>query len=247
MPGPNFEELDPTDFEEFSFELLSGLEHVVNVDWRKGTPKPASPADRGRDIVAEVERVDIDGSKHAETWFVDCKHYDKGVPPEALQGLIAWAQAERPHVALVIASGFLSNPAKDWIGDYVRNNRPPFRIKHWERPQLDRLTRGNPELLERFRLGGMRTQSEIIEAEQEFFDRVWHERHLVGVDRHESSESRMTDEINAMALKAAERVRASRADIRPVRERLRVGHVERQALGAPLGAWRGVGFPRYMT
>jgi hypothetical protein len=216
MPGPDFTELDDTEFEEFCFELLSELEHVVNVDWRKGTPKPASPADRGRDIVAEVERVDIDGSKHAETWFIDCKHYAKGVPPEALQGLIAWAQAERPDVALVIASGFLSNPAKDWIEDYRRNNHPPFRIKHWERPQLDRLTRGNRELLERFLLGGMRTQSEILEAEQEFFDRVWHERHLVHVYKHESGEDRMTDEIHAMALKAAERVRASRRDVRPV-------------------------------
>ena len=157
MPGPDFSELDATAFEEFCFELLGGLEHVVNIDWRKGTPKPASPADRGRDIVAEVEHVDIDGSKHAETWFVDCKHYSKGVPPQALQGLITWAQAERPDVALVIASGFMSNAAKDWIDDYRRSNRPPFRIKHWERPQLDRLTRGNRELLERLLLGGMRT------------------------------------------------------------------------------------------
>ena len=81
------------------------LEHVNKLDWRKGTPKKASPADRGRDIVARVERTDPDGSKHVETWFVDCKHYDSGVPPEALQGLLAWSQAERPEVALVIASG----------------------------------------------------------------------------------------------------------------------------------------------
>ena len=163
-----------------------------------------------------MEHVDIDGSKHAETWFVDCKHYATGVPPQALQGLITWAQAERPDVALVIASGFLSNAAKDWIDDYRRSNRPPFRITHWERPQLDRLTRGNRELLERFLLGGMRTQSEIVEAEQEFFDRVWHERHLVHVDKHQSGESPLTDENYAMALKAAERVRSARPDIRAV-------------------------------
>lgn len=218
MPGPDFEQLDATDFEEFCFELLSELEHVVNVDWRKGTPKKASPADRGRDIVAQVERVDIDGSKHAETWFIDCKHYGKGVPREALQGLIAWANAERPHVALVIASGFLSNATKDWIEDYTRNNRPPFRIKHWERPQLDRLTRGNRALLERFLLGGMRTQSEILEAEQEFFDRVWHERHLVHVHKHESGEKRMPEDIYKMALAAAERARSERPDLRPVED-----------------------------
>lgn len=76
--GPDFTTLDSTDFEQFCFELLGGLDGFANVDWRKGTPKNTSPADRGRDIVAEVERTDVDGSKHAETWFVDCKHHAKG-------------------------------------------------------------------------------------------------------------------------------------------------------------------------
>lgn len=121
----DFDGWDETDFEEFCFQLLDSLDGFSNVDWRKGTPKQASPADRGRDIAAEVERVDVDQSKHVETWFVDCKHYDKGVPPTALQGLLAWAHAERPHVALVIASGYLSNACKDYLRDYEENNRPP--------------------------------------------------------------------------------------------------------------------------
>jgi hypothetical protein len=102
MDRLDFERWDETDFEEFCFQLLDGLDGFSNVDWRRGTPKRASPADRGRDIVVEVERIDVDQSKHVETWFVDCKHYSKGVPPEALQGLLAWANAERPDVALVI-------------------------------------------------------------------------------------------------------------------------------------------------
>jgi Restriction endonuclease len=213
--GPDFAALDATEFEQFCFELLGKLDGFVNVDWRKGTPKDASPADRGRDIVAQVERTDVDGTKHAETWFVDCKHYERGVPPEALQSLLAWAQAERPHVALIVASGFLSNPAKDYLRSYEDNNRPPFRIKYWERPILDKLTQGNRELLERFLLAGMRSQSEIIAAEQEFFDRVWYERHLVGRRKHESGERPMREDIYAMALEAAERVKAERPDIRP--------------------------------
>jgi hypothetical protein len=59
-----------------------------------------------------------------------------------IQGLVAWAHAERPHVALIIASNFLSNPTKDYMRDYENNNRPPFRIKHWERPVLERLAHG---------------------------------------------------------------------------------------------------------
>jgi HJR/Mrr/RecB family endonuclease len=124
MPGLDFDTFDETDFEEFCFHLLDGLDGFHNADWRKGTPKPATPADRGRDIAAEVVRTDVDGARHVDTWFVDCKHYSKGVPPEVLQGLLAWAHAERPDVALVIASGYLSNAYKD----YQQNSRPPFRI-----------------------------------------------------------------------------------------------------------------------
>jgi len=109
--------LDKTDFEEFCFELFHEL-GFLNVDRCKGTGLDASPADAGRDIVAQWERKDVDGSKHVETWFVECKHHKKGVPPQKLQGLLAWANAERPHTALVIASNFLSNPAKDYLRDY---------------------------------------------------------------------------------------------------------------------------------
>lgn len=212
MEGLDFEGFDETDFEEFCFQLLDGLDGFANVDWRKGTPKQASPADRGRDIVAEVERRDVDGTKYNEIWFVDCKHYTKGVPPEALQGLLTWAQAERPHVALVIASGFLSNPAKDYIQTYAEKNRPSFRIRYWERPILEKLTRGNRELLDRFLLGGMRSQSEIIAAEEEFFDRVWHERHLIGIQEHERGDRVMAADIYRRALEAAEEVRARWGD-----------------------------------
>lgn len=207
--GLDFDSLDPTQFEEFCFELLSSLDGFRNVDWRKGTPKQSSPPDSGRDIVAEVEQEDVDGTKHVETWFIDCKHYSEGVPPTALQGLLAWAQAERPNVALVIASGFLSNGSKDYLRSYGQNNRPPFRVKYWERPILDRLAAGKTELLERLLGPPTRSQSDIIAAEQEFFDKVWHERHLMFRQRWEAGQHRAPADIYEGAKKAAEEVRAS--------------------------------------
>lgn len=217
MATIDFAGLDETAFEAFCFELLHEL-GFVNVDWRKGTPLPSSPADSGRDIVASWERADPDGTKHLETWFVECKHHKRAVPPEKLQSLLAWSHAERPHVALVVASGALSNPAKDFLRDYEENNRPPFTVRYWERPILDRLTRGKRDLLDRYLVGGMRTQSEILAAESEFFDRVWHERHLVRMQKHEDGTSPMEPEIVKVARDAAARVRARRPDIRPVED-----------------------------
>ena len=215
--GIDFAGLDETGFEEFCFELLHEL-GFVNLDWRKGTPLPSSPSDSGRDIAAQWERTDPDGSKHLETWFVECKHHARAVPPKELASLIAWSHAERPHVALVIASGALSNPAKDWISDYVENNRPPFSVRYWERPILDRLTRGKRELLDRYLVGGMRSQSEILAAESEFFDRVWYDRHVAGMMRHKDGTSPLAPEIVTMAKEAAKRMRAQRPDLRPVED-----------------------------
>src|SRR5215216_7993651 len=66
----SFANLDETDFEEFCYDLLFQL-GFVNIDWRKGTPKKASPSDRGRDIVAQLEHVDVDGHRYFETWFIE--------------------------------------------------------------------------------------------------------------------------------------------------------------------------------
>lgn len=173
----NFDGLSPTDFEEFCFDLLeaSGFQ---NVDWRKGTPLPSSPADRGRDIEAEQERIDVDGHRYSERWFVDAKHYTRGVPPDALSGSLAWAAAERPATLLFIASGYLTNPAKDYLTDYERNNRPPFRIRVWELPQLRKLLVDRLDIAFRHNVGTslLRRISDVLAIEQELTDKVWYGR-----------------------------------------------------------------------
>ncbi len=172
-----FAGLSPTGFEEFCFDLLSELE-FVNIDWRKGTPKESSPADRGRDIVAELDRTDVDGHTFRETWFVDCKRYERGVPPDALQGTIAWAQAERPNTVLFVASGYFTNGAKDWIERYSEENKPAFRIRTWEMPQLRRLLGDHLDVAFRHdvQTETLRRVTDILAAEAEVSDRLWYGR-----------------------------------------------------------------------
>lgn len=206
----SFANLDPTDFEELMFDLLVAV-GFVNVDWRKGTPKKASPADGGRDIVAERVVKDVDGHTRFERWFIDAKHYDKGVPPAALEGLMAWSQAERPDVALVAMSGFLSNPSKDWIETYERNNRPPFRIRYWELPQLSAMLSKPPKLIEKHGVieeGTIRPKAELLAAEKEFFDKVWYVRSLIGQEKVDAGERDAPDEkLQAQIDAARQRVR----------------------------------------
>jgi hypothetical protein len=153
MKAFSLNHLNEVEFEQLCYDLLDEL-GFVNINWRKGTGLPSSPADRGRDIECELPKTDIDGSKHFEKWFVQCKHHIKGVPPEKIQGILAWATAEGPDTALIIVSNFLSNPAKDFLENYERTERPRFRIKFWERPDLEKLTLGKSRLLRKYKVVG---------------------------------------------------------------------------------------------
>jgi len=177
MADISFDGLASSKFEEFCFDLLEA-NGFINLDWRKGTGLATSPADKGRDIVCDHLRTEPDGSKHLERWFVDCKHYKKGVPPTELQNLLAWSNAERPDVALFMVSNFLSNPAKEYLETYRKSHKPPFRVRYWEKPQLIRMLRRKIALQRKYDLTDvpMRSVKEILKAEDELFTRVWYGR-----------------------------------------------------------------------
>jgi len=147
----NFTEISPTQFEELCYDLLHEL-GFSDLSWRKGTALNASPSDQGRDIEANYIKKEVDGFLNVEKWFVECKHYKEGVPPTALQGALAWAESTTPHTLLIVASGFLSNPAKEFIKEYKRNRNPPFRIKIWENPDLQRMLAGRAKILNKFHI-----------------------------------------------------------------------------------------------
>ncbi len=147
----SLDQLNETEFEEFCYDLLREL-GFFNMNWRKGTGLSSSPSDRGRDIECQRMVADIDETSYLETWFVECKHYKQGVPPDKIQSAISWANSERPDKLVIIASNFLSNPSKDFLENYVRNNRPGFKIKIWEKPQLEKLSSNKTELLRKYRV-----------------------------------------------------------------------------------------------
>ncbi len=149
----SLDHLSPTEFEEFCYDLLKAL-GFVNLNWRKGTGLSSSPSDQGRDIECQFLQKDVDGDTFLETWFVECKHYIQGVSPDKIAGALSWAQAERPDRLLIIASNFLSNPTKEHIKTHKREHRPTFKIKIWERPNLEEMASGKPALLKKYNISG---------------------------------------------------------------------------------------------
>jgi hypothetical protein len=167
MAHLSFDRLDDTQFEQFCFDLVISL-GFTNVNWRKGTGLSSSPSDRGRDIECQLVTSDIDGATALETWFVECKHYKEGVPPAKIQGALAWASSSRPKKLVLIASNFFSNGCKDYLEEYRKENRPPFEIKTWERPDLERLTTGKAGLLKKYGL-----------TDEQAFVSIMHPTHLL--------------------------------------------------------------------
>lgn len=155
-----FDHIDKGQFEELTYDLLVAL-GFKNVNWRRGTGKGGATADQGRDLVADELRTGIDGSTHVDRWFIQCKHYTTGVPPQKLEDALAWANAERPAVLLIVASNFLSNPAKSFLDLYESNNRPPFQIRNWERKDLERLLSSQPRIVRKF---GLQPDDPFIDA-----------------------------------------------------------------------------------
>lgn len=147
----SLDHLDEIGFENFCYELLQEL-GFRNLNWRKGTGLNASPADSGRDIECYFEKTDVDDSKYLEKWFIECKHHKKGIPPKEIQGILTWAQAENPDVVLIIASQFFSNNTKDYLEKYKKENKPKFKIKTWEKPDLEKLCLSKTRLLNKFNI-----------------------------------------------------------------------------------------------
>src|SRR5690349_10158420 len=91
----SLDHLDKTEFKQFCYDLLKELNWFENISWRIGTGLSSSPSDRGRDIERQRIQKDVDGETFLETWFVECKHYKRGVPPKAMEGALLWATSER--------------------------------------------------------------------------------------------------------------------------------------------------------
>jgi len=144
--------LSDTEFEEFCYDLLKEI-GFINLNWRKGTGKSTSPSDSGRDIEAEKISIDeVDGETILEKWFFECKHYTRGIPPEKIQGALSWANTENPNKLVILASNFLSNSCKEYLKKYIKNNKPKYKIKIWEKKELEKFSFGKYKLLKKYKL-----------------------------------------------------------------------------------------------
>ncbi|MEJ5993222.1 restriction endonuclease [Pedobacter sp. Du54] len=103
-----FEKLEWKDFEELCFDLLLKY-HFHSLNWRQGG------ADKGRDIQAIFTVANGMIGAYQERWFVECKHYKKGVPQSEISSKVEWAEAEKADHLLILTSSYLTASASEYL------------------------------------------------------------------------------------------------------------------------------------
>jgi Restriction endonuclease len=125
-----WDQIDDEQFEELVFTVLKAA-NPQQIRWRKG------PGDKGRDIQVQFRRQGALGEEVNETYFVEVKHYQTGVPPSAFDGLSVWVEAEQPQVMLIVVSSHLTTPCADWLEKW-KQNHPKIRVPiPWEREKIE--------------------------------------------------------------------------------------------------------------
>ena len=134
----NWPAIDDSQFEELLLAIVKA-KGAVSAEFRKG------PGDKGRDVQAWFNNRDAIGVESRDLYFFEAKHHVAGVSPDHISGALAWAQAEQPHSLILVASGHFTNPCRDNINAWMRNN-PKVKVSLWERPQIEELLLSNLSL-----------------------------------------------------------------------------------------------------
>ena len=134
----DFSKLNEKKFEELCFDLLLRLD-FRGLIWRQGG------ADSGRDIEGKRTVNDQLVGEYEEKWFFECKHYEKGVPVDAVNSKIAWADAEKPQNLVIITSSYLSNSCRIWLEKIIQDK--PYAVHIVEGKKLKNIILGFPTLV----------------------------------------------------------------------------------------------------
>jgi len=129
-------------FESLCYDVLV-REGYTNLVWlgRRGD-------DRARDIVGEFPvRFGTNVQKNLKC-VVQCKRYIARPPsPTDLEKALAWANAHRPDVLVIMVTNTLSADTHDWIE--LQQPKLPYRVVAYEEKNLETFFDSNPDVYEK--------------------------------------------------------------------------------------------------
>lgn len=127
----NWTVIDDKQFEEIVYEIVKA-ENPKQITWRSDT------GGKGRDIQATFLIQGAFEEFIKETHFIEAKHYKLGVSLTDISPALTWAMIERPTVLVIAVSSHLTNPCKESIDSWSKNNST-IRVNIWERKDIENL------------------------------------------------------------------------------------------------------------
>jgi hypothetical protein len=142
-PALDLSEVPPKRFEELVSDLLRA-EGFENVQLR------GAGADGGRDITASTFERDASGFREERRWFCDAKRYANGIGFEKIEPTLSKTTAHDVDYLLFAAWPSLTPPCKTELESWTRNHRPQFKIRHWEKTEIEALLLKHTDILKKY-------------------------------------------------------------------------------------------------
>ncbi len=134
----NWTTIDDKQFEEVVYEIVKNY-NPNSIDWRTGT------GGKGRDIEAKFKIKGGLDEEREELYFIEAKHFQKGVNWVHLSNAFTWAEKVKPSVLVVAVSSHLANNCRDEISDWEKNHSY-IRVIRWERKKIEELVLSKPSV-----------------------------------------------------------------------------------------------------
>ena len=137
-----WDDIKDKDLEELLYWLFIEM-GAKDLEWRVGGEGSGGP-DQGRDLECSFYISSPEGDLIPQKWWIEAKGTKSTVKPSKVKESVINVVSKKYIDVLVIATNsYCSNPTRDWIKDWQKNNPRPI-IKLWERPQLENFCSRHP-------------------------------------------------------------------------------------------------------
>lgn len=109
------------------------------IDWRTGT------GGKGRDIEARFKIKGGLDEEREELYFIEAKHFKKGVNWVHLSNAFTWAEKFKPSVLVIAVSSHLANNCRDEISAWEKNHSY-IHVIRWKRKKIEELVLSKPSV-----------------------------------------------------------------------------------------------------
>jgi len=163
-----WEQIKGKDLEELLYWLFDSM-GAKDIEWRIGG-KGAGTADQGRDLELAFFSPSPDGTLARQIWWVEAKGRHATVEPAEVHEAVLNAAGKQHIDVLVVATNTnFSNPTRDWVKEWQRNNPRPI-VKLWERTELENLCSKNPLAVIRLHKEALSPQGKVAVVTTKLWD-----------------------------------------------------------------------------